>query len=121
LPIEVAYNECDDYADQLLVYLEANLSYLKEFIAERIPQLKVGDVQATYLIWLDCRALQMPPKVLQQFFLEQAKVAMNEGSTFGRGGAGFMRMNIACPRSLLAEALERIAAAVSRLSNNKSE
>lgn len=112
LPIEVAYNECDYYADQLLAYLEANLNYLKEFVAERIPQIKVSNVQATYLIWLNCRALQMPPKVLQQFFLEQAKVAMNEGSTFGTGGAGFMRMNIACPRSLLTEALERIAAAV---------
>lgn len=115
LPIEVAYNECDYYADQLLAYLEANLNYLKEFVAERIPQLKVGNVQATYLIWLDCRALEMSPKELQQFFLEQAKVAMNEGSTFGPGGAGFMRMNIACPRSLLTEALERIAAAVAAL------
>jgi cystathionine beta-lyase len=115
LPIEVAYNECDYYADQLLEYLTGNLEYLNKFIAERVPQIKVTPVQATYLIWLNCKALNMAPKELNQFFLEKAKVAMNEGATFGPGGAGFMRMNIACPRSRLVEALERIEAAVKQL------
>ena len=115
LPIEVAYNECDYYADQLLEYLEGNLAYLKKFMAERVPLIKVGDPQATYLIWLNCKALNMEPKALHKFFLEEAKVAMNEGSTFRTGGAGFMRMNIACPRSRLVEALNRIEAAVNKL------
>ena len=115
LPIEVAYNECDYYADQLLEYLTGNLEYLNKFIAERVPQIKVTPMQATYLVWLNCKALNMAPKELNKFFLEKAKVAMNEGSTFGPGGAGFMRMNIACPRSRLVEALERIEAAVKQL------
>ena len=84
-------------------------------MVEKIPQIKPAKTQATYLIWLDCKALNMAPKALSQFFLEQAKVAMNEGSTFGPGGAGFMRMNIACPRSRLVEALNRIEAAVKKL------
>lgn len=115
LPIETSYNECDYYADQLLEYLEGNLEYLKKFLAEKVPKIKVGKPQATYLIWLNCEELSMEPKELQKFFLEKAKVAMNEGSTFGSGGAGFMRMNIACPRSRLIEALNRIEKAVNML------
>ena len=115
LPIEAAYNECEYYADQLLEYLEGNLAYLKKFISERIPQIKVGNPQATYLIWLNCQELNMAPENLQKFFLEQAKVAMNEGSAFGPGGVGFMRMNIACPRSRLVEALDRMEAAINKL------
>ncbi|MDU4961774.1 MAG: MalY/PatB family protein [Sporomusaceae bacterium] len=115
LPIEVAYNECDYYADQLLAYLEGNLAYLQQFVVKRIPRIKVTPTQATYLIWLNCKDLNLPPKQLQDFFLTKAKVAMNEGSTFGPGGAGFMRLNIACPRSRLVEALNRIEAAVNQL------
>jgi len=115
LPIEVSYNECEYYADQELEYLAGNLEYLKNYITERIPQIKVTKTQATYLIWLNCKAMNMAPKELNKFFLEQAGVAMNEGSTFGPGGAGFMRMNIACPRSRLVEALNRIEAAIKKL------
>ena len=115
LPIEVCYNECDYYADQLLEYLTGNLDYLQKFIAERIPKIKVTKTEATYLIWLNCKDLNMQPKEMNKFFLEQAKVAMNEGSSFGPGGAGFMRMNIACPRSQLVEALNRIETAVNKL------
>lgn len=115
LPIEVSYNECEYYADQLLEYLEGNRKYLKEFLETKVPKIKMGNPQATYLMWLNCKELNLEPKELQQFFLQKAKVAMNEGSTFGPGGAGFMRMNIACPRSRLVEALERIEKAVNQL------
>ncbi|MDU4960083.1 MAG: aminotransferase class I/II-fold pyridoxal phosphate-dependent enzyme [Sporomusaceae bacterium] len=115
LPVEVAYNECDYYADQLLEYLEGNLEYLNTFVATKIPKIKVTKTEATYLVWLNCQALNMAPKELQSFFLEEAKVAMNEGSDFGPGGAGYMRMNIGCPRSQLQEALNRIEAAVKKL------
>ncbi len=115
LPIEVSYNECEYYADQLLEYLEGNRKCLKEFLETKVPKIKMGNPQATYLMWLNCKELNLEPKELQQFFLQKAKVAMNEGSTFGPGGAGFMRMNIACPRSRLVEALERIEKAVNQL------
>ena len=112
LPIEISYNECAYYADQLLDYLEGNLEYLRKFLAEKIPTIKMGNPQATYLIWLNCQDLGLAPKELQKFFLEEAKVAMNEGSSFGPGGTGFMRLNIACPRSRLIDALNRIEAAI---------
>lgn len=112
LPLEVAYNECDYYADQLIEYLQGNLDYLKDFCKNRIPEIKIGEPEATYLIWIDCKALNMGPTELKNFFLEKAKVAMNEGSTFGKGGTGFMRMNIACRRELLVEGLNRIEAAI---------
>lgn len=115
LPIEVAYNECDYYADELLEYLQGNLSYLKEYLAANIPQIKIYNPQATYLMWLDCKGLNMEPAALNEFFLKTAKVAMNSGASFGPGGAGFMRMNIACTRATLMEALERINKAVKGL------
>lgn len=115
LPIEVAYNECDYYADELLEYLQGNLAYLKAYLAEHIPQIKIYNPQATYLMWLDCKALNMEPAALNDFFLKTAKVAMNNGASFGPGGAGFMRMNIACTRATLTAALERINKAVKEL------
>lgn len=116
LALEIAYNECDYYADQLVAYVEGNIKYLQNFLRENIPQIKVGETQATYLAWLDCRALGMNPEELNSFFLNKAKVAMNNGSSFGDGGIGFMRINLACPRSVVVEALERIAKAVKEIS-----
>lgn len=115
LPIEVAYNDCDYYADELLEYLSGNLAYLKDYLAKNIPQLKIYNHQATYLVWLDCKALNMSTKELSDFFLKEAKVAMNTGASFGSGGEGFMRMNIACPRATLVKALARIDEAIKKL------
>ncbi len=115
LPLEVAYNECDYYADEMLEYLSGNLNYLKNYVREHIPQIKIYNPQATYLIWLDCKALNMSTKELNDFFLKEAKVAMNTGASFGSGGEGFMRMNIACTRATLVEALGRIEKAVKKL------
>ncbi len=115
LPFEVAYNECDYYADQLMVYLEDNLKLTLNYFAEKIPAMKVIQPEGTYLLWLDCRELAMSQKELNAFMLEKAKVGLNDGATFGETGIGFMRMNIACPRVLLKEALERIGKAVNSL------
>jgi cystathionine beta-lyase len=115
LAVEVAYTKCDYYADQEIEYLQGNLDYLRKFLEEKVPEMKVGKVQATYLIWIDCKALKMDNKTMMDFFLHKAKVAMNDGATFGLGGEGYMRMNIACPRSQLEEALKRIEKAVKTL------
>lgn len=115
LAVETAYSQCDYYADQLMEYLQGNLEYLKSFLEERVPEMKMGEVQATYLIWLDCRALGMDHKVMMDFFLKEAKVALNDGYTFGPGGDGFMRLNIACPRAQLVEALNRIEVAIKKI------
>lgn len=114
LALETAYLSCEDYADQLMAYLEENLAYVTRHINARIPEISIVKPEATYLIWLDCRNLQMKQEALVKFFLEEAKVAMNNGASFGQCGLGFMRMNIACRRETLREALERIEAAIKR-------
>ena len=116
LAVQTAYTKCDYYADQLMEYLQGNLDYTHKFLQENIPQIKLGPIQATYLLWLDCKGLNMEHSKMMKFFLEKAKVAMNDGYTFGPGGDGFMRLNIACPRAQLVEALERMAKAVKELS-----
>lgn len=115
LAVQTAYDECEYYADQLIEYLQGNLDYTHEFLKTRIPKIKLGDIQATYLLWLDCRALKMEHAAMMDFFLHTAKVALNDGYTFGQCGDGFMRLNIACPRAQLQEALERMEKAVNSL------
>lgn len=111
-----AYTKCDYYADEMMEYLEGNKDYLSDFLKKRIPSIRLGQPEATYLMWLDCRALQMEQPELKQFYFEQAKLGLNDGETFGAGGKGFMRMNIACPRATLEEALIRLERAVNGLS-----
>jgi cystathionine beta-lyase len=111
IPFEIAYNECDYYADQLLEYLEGNVKIMTRYFEEKIPKITMVRPEGTYLVWLDCRKLGLSPKELDKFMVEKAKVGLNEGSTFGASGAGFMRMNIACPRALLEEGLRRIESA----------
>lgn len=110
-----AYTECDYYADELMTYLEENKNILLDFLRRRIPQIRLADPDATYLMWLNCRELQMTQQQLKAFFFDQAKLGLNDGETFGEGGTGFMRMNIACPRATLTEALDRLDRAVKRL------
>jgi len=85
-----------------------------EYIKENIPGIEVIEPQGTYLVWLDCRGLGMGPAELGRFMLDDAKVALEDGFIFGETGNGFMRMNIACPRLILEEALQRIEAAVNK-------
>jgi cystathionine beta-lyase len=110
--LEAAYRHGGEWLAQLIEYLQGNVDFAIQFFKERVPQIKVGCPEATYLLWLDCRALALDEKQLRDLFLKKAKVALNEGQTFGPGGEGFMRMNIGCPRSVLQEALERIERAV---------
>jgi cystathionine beta-lyase len=115
LPLEVCYNQCGYYADQLMAYLQGNLAFLQDFVTRNIPRIKVIKPQATYLIWLDCRGLGLAQKDLIKLLLETAKVALNDGDSFGPGGTGFMRLNIACRRATLEAALQRIQRAVDGL------
>lgn len=115
LPFETAYNECDYYADQLIKYLTENLEFLSSFLEKRIPTIRLIKPEGTYLLWLDCRALPLTQAELMPFFLGQAKIALNDGATFGKDGEGFMRLNIACPRSILKKGLTRIETAVNKL------
>ena len=106
-----AYEEGQSWLDELLFYLEDNRDFLIRTIQTKMPEIKVHAPEGTYLAWLDCRQLNLEPSACQ-FFIEQARVALNDGANFGRGGAGFARLNFGCPRSLLEEALERMQAAL---------
>jgi cystathionine beta-lyase len=99
--------ECDEWLRALLVYLRANRDFLVEFVRSELNGIGVTVPEATYLAWLDCRALKVEPSP-HKFFLEKAQVALNDGAEFGQGGEGFVRLNFGCPRRTLEEALERI-------------
>ena len=112
--LTAAYNEAEDWLDELLVYLEENRDFAVAFIRENIPQIKVYPPDGTYLLWLDCSGLGLEKEDLNRFFLEEAKVRMNAGYRFSERCGTFMRLNIGCPRALLEEGLKRIQAAVSK-------
>jgi cystathionine beta-lyase len=113
--LEAAYRYGDEWLEQLLDYLQGNLEITSTWFKERIPRIKVIKPQGTYLLWLDCRGLGLDDRELQKFMREQARVGLDDGFMFGEGGSGFQRMNIACPRSILKKALERIEKAVKTL------
>ncbi len=116
--LQAAYDHGEEWLAQLLEYLEGNLAYLEKYVAEHIPQLTVVRPEGTYLVWLDCRALRLDERQLKRLMLEEARVYLDEGSIFGPEGDGFERINIACPRAILVEALDRIRQAVEGLPGN---
>lgn len=114
IALQAAYDHGEEWLEQLLEYLQGNLEYLERYVAEHIPQLTVVRPEGTFLVWLDCRRLQLDKWRLKQLMLEQAGVYLDEGFIFGPEGEGFERINIACPRSILEEALDRIRRAIER-------
>jgi cystathionine beta-lyase len=113
--MEAAYRHGDEWLEQVLVYLQENLDFMLEYFGQRIPRIKVIPPQGTYLIWLDCRGLKLDNLALRKFMRDTSRVGLDDGFLFGKGGHGFQRMNIACPRSILIEALQRIEKAVNSL------
>jgi len=109
-----AYRDGGPWLDALLVYLEANRDYLLEYVGVHMPGIRCKQPEGTYLAWLDCRESSIPGNP-HQFFLERARVALNDGATFGAGGEGFVRLNFGCPRATLTEGLERMRAALEEL------
>ncbi|MDO9555531.1 MAG: MalY/PatB family protein [Atribacterota bacterium] len=113
--LEAAYRYGEEWLEQLLFYLNKNLKFLMKYFKERIPKIKVIRPEGTYLVWLDCRQLGLSAKDLNNFMIKKAGVALDDGYWFGIEGEGFMRINIACPRSFLEEGLKRIERAVSSI------
>jgi cysteine-S-conjugate beta-lyase len=105
---EVAYRFGEQWLEDLLDYLEGNIDFLNRYIDERIPEVKVIQPEGTYLLWLDFRGCGMSPGRLGKFVREEAKVGLEPGTLFGAKEEGFERMNIACCRDTLAEALHRL-------------
>jgi len=112
---EAAYTEGEEWFKQLMVYLKANRDYLIEFFQSELPAVSMAEPQATFLGWLDCRSAGLPDNPYE-FFLKKARVAFNNGVSFGKGGEGFLRINFGCSRLLLEKALSRMKKAVARIS-----
>ncbi len=102
---------CDGWLKELLVYLAANRDFVVEYIQENLPDICLTAPESTYMTWLDCNPLLEAGRISSspfEFFLDEAKVAFSDGSQFGPGGEGFVRLNFACPRAVLEGGLERI-------------
>lgn len=108
------FRDGQEWLDQLLIYLKGNRDFLSHYIKNRFPNIRMTKMEATYLAWLDCREAGIPGNP-SEFFLKNSKVALNDGSEFGRVGEGFVRLNFACPRKTLNEALERMRAGLKKL------
>jgi cystathionine beta-lyase len=115
---EAAYKFGEPWLEELLIYLQANRDLLVDFITHQIPPLHVIKPQGTYLAWLDCRELGLADD-LNAFFAAKARVGFFDGKTFGNEGLGFQRINFACPRALLLQALQNMEKAVKEIRKDR--
>lgn len=112
---EAAYRYGDLWLKELSFYLKENLDFVRKYLAEKLPQIHLIEPEGTYLLWLDFRALEFSPSELDDFITKKARLWLDDGPIFGQGGEGFQRMNIACPRSVLEIAMDRLKWAIDGL------
>ena len=108
IAMEAAYKDGAEWLDQAIAYVSENGSYVREYLAQTIPLIQPIMPEGTFLMWLDCRKLGMDSKQLEEFLISKAGLALTQGYEFGETGHGFVRINLACPRPTLAEALDRL-------------
>ena len=113
--VEAAYQEGEEWLEQLLRYLEGNIEFIKRYLAENLPKAKLIRPQATYLGWIDLREYESDSEKLEALIIKEGKIAFDGGSWFGLGGDGFIRINYACSRALLAEGLKRLSKAIDKI------
>lgn len=109
---KAAYGKGEPWLEEVLVYIEGNMDFIHAFVKSRLPEIKFIKPEATYLAWLDFSGLGMDTKSLEKWMHGEVKLALDEGYIFGEGGEGYERINVACPREIIKEALERIEIAV---------
>lgn len=109
-----AYKEGNNWRCDMIEYVMENVRFIDQYLKNNIPQIKVYLPEASFLVWLDCRGLKLEQKELVSFFINEAKLALNDGNIFGVGGEGYMRLNVGCPRSILEKALNNLKTAVER-------
>lgn len=105
---KAAYEYGEPWLEELLSYLEENINYTKEFLKQNLPLIRLIEPEGTYLLWLDCSKYGLSDKELNEIIIHKGKLWLDNGPIFGAGGSGFQRINIACPRSVLKEGLERL-------------
>ena len=109
---KAAYREGDDWLDALKDYLRGNVAFLRDYLRERLPMLKLVEPEGTYLAWLDCSALGLAPRDLHDLVANKARLWLDDGDIFGPEGEQFQRIVLACPRATLREGLDRLADAI---------
>ncbi len=112
-----AYNEGEEWLGQVLKYIDSNFHFLQEFVANNLPDIKYIEPEGTYLAWLDFNSLGLNDEDLKNLILNEAKIALDGGKLFGAGGEGFQRINVACPKSILEETMQRIKTVVDQRNN----
>ena len=110
-----AFQHGNIWLQQVLEYMSENRDYVIQYIDRHMPYIRTTCPEATYLMWLDCSQIDIPDANPHSFFLKNAKVAFSDGAMFGPGGDGFIRLNLACPRSVLETALTRMLNAINKL------
>jgi cystathionine beta-lyase len=108
VPLIAAYRQDTRWLSSLKRYIEGNISVVERFFNDGNTGIRALRPQASFLVWLDCRALGLPQEELMDFFRKEAKIIPSDGSSYGQGGEGFVRLNVGCPRATLDEALSRI-------------
>ena len=109
---QAAFNECDEWRDELIDYLQGNIDFVDSYLKKHIPQIKAVIPQASFLVWLDCRELNLSQSELVDFFVNKAHLALNEGTMYGNSGEGFMRMNVGVSRVVIEQAMENLKKAI---------
>lgn len=112
---QTAYETGEEWLEQLLDYLEGNYQYIKTYLQEKLPKVRLTELQGTYLIWMDFRAYGYTDQELNRIMQKEAKLWLDDGPMFGQGGSGFMRLNLATPKSLVEDAMERLYHAFGQL------
>ena len=110
-----AFRKGEEWRKQMLAYVEDNINFVEDYCKEKMPQIRPLRPQASFLVWLNCRDLHLSHDQLLDLFIDKAHLALNDGEMFGPGGEGFMRLNVGCPRPLIAQALSQLAEAISHL------
>lgn len=110
--MEAAYLHGENWLDQLICYLEENISIAKQYLEEHLPNIHLIQPQGTYLLWLDCRKLQLSDEEIKERLIHKGKLALEPGTKFGSGGEGFVRMNIGCTQKTLLDGLNRLKQAL---------
>lgn len=114
---EAAYRYGFDWYEAMMKYIAGNIEFMKQYLREELPQLKMIEPEGTYLIWVDFRDLGLSEAELEELIVKKANLWLDSGAIFGKVGAGFERFNVACPRSVLAQALEQLKTAISKSYN----
>lgn len=109
---QAAYEAGADWLEQLKQYLAGNLAYIRQFLREKLPDIALIEPEGTYLVWLDLRKLGLTEQQQRQLIVQDAKLWLDTGTLFGQGGEGFERINIACPRTTIEQAMQRLERAV---------